>query len=71
MKLIFDWRDENGEQDDEACAIYLDDDPRVVEIATVNHDEHGWDGMRAVIYAMKTTARACDWEIVINGQEGI
>lgn len=67
MKLVMDWTDEDGEQNDEVCRISLDGQP----IIEANHDDHGWDGMRAVISAMKSVAQACNWEILTIGREGV
>ena len=52
--------------DDETIRILLEDDETGIytEIALVNHDEHGWDGMTAVVDAVKTLARDLGVKIV-------
>lgn len=70
MKMVFDWTDEEGEQNDEVCKISLVGAVSY-EIITVNHDEHGWAGMEAVTTALKRVAEVTWWSSQIIGEEGV
>ena len=59
--LTFNWLD------DEACEIKYDG----YDIVTITHDEHGWDGMVAVIVALSTLAKRLGVEIKVEGEPGV
>jgi len=51
--------------DDENCEIVLLRNGEEFEIATTNHDEHGWAGMEAVEDAVRRTAAAIGIEVKV------
>jgi hypothetical protein len=65
-ELLFDWLDD-GVQNDDRCTITLDGRP----VATITHDDHGWDGMTAVRDALVEVARLQGWDVRILGSEGV
>lgn len=49
--------------DDEVVSIQVDG----AEVASANHDEHGWAGMEAVINTSTAVARALGAEVHTDG----
>jgi hypothetical protein len=53
--------------DDEVCEIELDNQP----VITINHDEHGWDGMTAVQDAVVKIAEIAGIKVLTIGEPGV
>ena len=52
---------------DEAVDILLDGD----ELISVNHDEHGWDGMQVALDLSRTFARKLGADVRVEGDPNL
>ena len=71
VKLVFDWTDDEGEQNDEVCRISLVIDSATFQVIEANHDDHGWDGMVGIIDALHKVAEAGSWDVEVIGESGV
>lgn len=57
-RLVFNYND------DESFSVWLDGQ----YVISVNHDEHGWDGMIGVRAALENVAKIRGWTVVEDGE---
>lgn len=61
MQLSFKWIN------DDVCAVYLNGN----HIITMNHDDHGWDGMKGIRDTLIRAGNIAGWKINTIGSPGI
>jgi hypothetical protein len=66
-KVVLRWTDDEDEQNDEVCRVYLNGDL----IFTLTHDAHGWDGMVGALDLVAKLAEHEGWQVETVGESGV